>query len=476
MRGRDGQSASLAAVIGLLVTATSASAAPPTNDARAAAQPLGTLPASVRGTVVDATVDSDEPPSSCTAAGASVWYALTARESRSIVIALDADGDMDAVVDVYVRERSQITPIDCRRTNRRGGATLDLDAAAGTNYLIRVAALTNSVADRFRLRVVEPDRPADFPGPRLPRRGVSAAVDRIANPDDAWSVRLRRGVGYRLNLVSTGGRCASVDFHRPQGGDIVRQLRCDAHTVYVPPSSGLHTLHVVAPRASRERVPYRLRVGRAAADDTAPGIRLANDAPVRGGLRGGDLDAVDLYRFTISRPSRIQIDLRTRQSFDLRLERDTGGRIACDCGSEGSKQIEDRLARGRYFVVVKARDGAGGRYVLRRLTRTITRSRTLVDGGRRATAEPGRSVSLQLAVSPDVGGRATLLVERLDPLAGWLYHVQYRPRVSAGRAIVAFRPPSVGRWRVTGSFLGTRLAAPSEGGTARFIVAEPLED
>ena len=476
MRRRGGQFAGTAAVVGLLVNAASAAAAPPPNDVRAAAQPLGALPASVRGTVVDATVEPDEPPSSCAAAGASVWYALTARESRSIVIALDAEGDMDAAVDVYLRERSQLTPIDCRRTNRRGAATLDLDAEGGTNYLIRVAALGNSVKDRFRLRVVEPDRPASFPGPRLPRRGVTAAVDRIANPDDAWSVRLRRGLGYRINLVSTGGRCASVEFHRPQGGGSVRQLRCDAHTVYVPPSSGLHTLHVVAPRRSRERIPYRLRVGRTAADDTAPGIRLANDTRMRGGLRGGELDAVDLYRFTVSRPSRMQINLRTSKNFDLRLERDTGGRIACDCGFEGSKQIEQRLERGRYYVVVQARDGAGGRDVLRRLARTITRARTLVDGDRRATVAPGRSVSLQLAVSPDVDGRATLLVERLDPLAGWLYHVQYRPLVRAGRATVVFRSPSVGRWRVTGSFLGTRHAAPSEGGTAHFIVAEPLED
>src|SRR3954469_24037475 len=246
--------------IWVLVTASAAVAAPPANDARTAPQALGSLPANVRGTTVDATVEADEPPSGCATTGASVWYSLTAPESRSIVVALDAEGDLDAAVDVYVRERSQLTGVDCRRTNRRGAATLDLDVAGGADYLIRVAALTNSAKDRFRLRVREPRRPANLPGPRLPRRGVAAAVDRIANPDDAWSVRLRRGVAYRVNLISTGGRCATNELHAPHGGDIVRRLRCDKHTVFVPPSSGLHTLHVVAPRGSRERIPYRLRV------------------------------------------------------------------------------------------------------------------------------------------------------------------------------------------------------------------------
>jgi hypothetical protein len=465
-----------AAILWVLATASTALAAPPPNDSRAAAQALGSLPADVRGTTLEATAEADEPPSGCAATGGSVWYAFTAAESRSVVIALDAAGDLDAAVDVFARERSQLTGVDCRRTNRRGAATLDLDAVRGTDYLIRVAALTGSARDRFRLRVVEPDRPASFPGPRLPRRGVSAAVDRIANPDDAWSVRLRRGVAYRFNLVSSGGRCAIVELHRPGGGDIVRRLRCDAHSVFVPPSSGLHTLHVQAPRGSRERIRYRLRAGRAGVDDMAPGLRLANDRRVKGSLRGGELDAVDLYRFTVAKPSRMRIALATSESFDLRLARDTGRRLACECGFAGGKEMELRLKPGRYFVVVRARDGAGGRYALRRLARTITHSRTLVNGSRSATVAPGANVTLELAVSPAVDGRATLLVERFDPLSGWLFHSQHRVAVSGGRARLVLARPAIGRWRVSGSFDGTRHAAPSEGGTAHFTVAEPLTD
>ena len=65
-------------------------------------------------------------------------------------------------------------------------------------------ALSNSVDDRFLLRVVTPDRPATFPGPRLPRKGAHATVDRLANPDDAWAIHVRRGTTYRLNFVSSG--------------------------------------------------------------------------------------------------------------------------------------------------------------------------------------------------------------------------------------------------------------------------------
>jgi hypothetical protein len=48
--------------------------------------------------------------------------------------------------------------------------------------------------------------------------------------------------------------------------------------------------------------------------------------------------------------------------------------------------------------------------------------------------------------------------------------------VAGGAATVAFRPPSVGRWRVTGDYDGTRTSSPSPGGTARFRVQEPLSE
>jgi hypothetical protein len=155
---------------------------------------------------------------------------------------------------------------------------------------------------------------------------------------------------------------------------------------------------------------------------------------------------------------------------------DTGHRIASDAGFPGSKGIERRVGPGRYFVVVRARDGAVGKYTLRRLARTITHSRMHVDGGRSANIAPGGGVLLDLVVSPSVSGHAALLIERFDPLVGWLFYSSPRPAVVAGHGRLHFTPPSVGRWRVSGEYIGTRTAAPSPGGTVRVTVSEPLED
>ena len=466
-------------VAATLSAAAPAYGAPPPNDARAAAQGLGALPASVRGSTVEATVEKNELGSACEATKNSVWYAFTAASGRAILVALDADGDLDATIDVYERQRSQVTPLDCKNTNKRGRATIEIDATRGTSYYIRVGARANSVDDSFRLRVLTPDSPATFPGPRLSRGGVRATVDRLANPDDAWAVRVRRGVTYRLNFVSSGGRCARAEIFADAGsfrGGAVRSLRCDAYTVFAAPHNGTYSVLVSAPRGSRDRIAYRLRVGPALADDTAPGLRLANDVRVRGGLQGDELDAVDLYRFSVAAPSMLRLRLGTGRNFDLRLLSQGGRRLGADTGFSGSKEIERRLAPGRYFVVVRARGGASGRYALRRLTRTITHSRMLVDGGRGTTVGPGAGVTLDLAVRPAVAGTAALVIERFDPLGGWLFHSSPRVRVVAGHGRLHFVPPSVGHWRISGEFLGTRRAAPSGGGTVHVIVEEPLED
>src|SRR3954453_10627611 len=242
----------------MLSLAPTALAAPPPNDARAGAQALQ-LPASVRGTTVEATIETPELSSSCAATKNSVWYAFAADTGRSIVIALDAEGDLDATIDVFTRERSQVNPLVCKNTNRRGAATIEIDATRGTSYYVRVGARENSADDRFLLRVVTPDRPASFPGSRLPRKGAHATVDRFANPDDAWAIRVQRGTTYRLNFVSSGGRCATAELFAHEDDSPVRRLRCDAHTVFAPSASGTYSVFVRAPRGSRDRLTYRVR-------------------------------------------------------------------------------------------------------------------------------------------------------------------------------------------------------------------------
>lgn len=462
-------------VVAPLVGASPAAAAPPGNDARASASRITALPATIQGTTVEATVEADEPYSRCgLGLRNSVWYVFTPATSRSILVTLAAAGDMDATVEVFSRLRSQLTGVACAATNQLGNALADFDVVAGTEYLIRVAPLYNSVADAFTLKAFVPDEPASAPGDRMPAGGVSGAVDRFANPDDAWFVDLVRGRTYRLNLVTKGEGCAIVELF-PAGtknfnrSSPMRSRSCDAHTVFVAETSGRYPVRVRAPRAAWDTLTYRLRVGPALADDTAPGVPLRADTSTRGRLQGSELDALDLYRFGVARRSQVTIRLRTTSKFQLALMKAGGGVI-----DQASRRIETQLRRGRYYVAVRALDGADGAYSVRRHSRAITSSTMLVNGHRRASVGATSSVRLQLAVTPAVDGPALMLVERRDPIDGWLFEARFRPTVVNGSAVVNFDPSRLGRYRVTGSFLGTRLAGPSAGGTATWSVVEPL--
>lgn len=459
-----------------MLGALPAAAAPPANDSRTAAHDVGPLPATVAGTTVESTLEADDPPATCSSGlKGSVWYQFVPSRSRSVLFALDAAGDMDATVEVFTRVRSQASFADCAATDRRGEATMDVDVTAGSEYLGRVGPLANSVAERFTLRVNAPDEPATAPGQRLPATGVSGNVDRFANPDDAWFVDLQRGRTYRLNLVTKGDGCAVVELYpagtkRFASASPTRARSCDGHTVFVAGATGRYPMLVRAPRASRAALPYRLKVGPAQSDDTAPGLSLIADSTVTGRLTGSKLDALDLYRFGVARRSDMRLRLRTERSFQLTLL-SAGGRTI----GSGRHVIESRLARGRYFLAVTALDGANGAYTLSRHARAITTARMLIDGRRRKAYVPeGRSVSLSLRVSPAVTGPSTLLVERFDPIEGWLFAARFHPTVVTGRATVSYRPSGLGRWRVTGSFDGTRQASASPGGTASFGVVEPL--
>ena len=460
----------------LLVQTSAASAAPPPNDARSAPAAVGALPATISGTTVESTIDADEPPSSCGSLSpkGSVWYALSNANPRDLLVALDAGGDMDATVEVFERQRSQVSSVGCQTTNRRGEATVDFTAGEDSTYLIRIAPLPNSVQAGFRLRVVAPDPPATPPGPLLPSGGASGQVDRFGNPDDAWSIKVRKGRTYRINLVTPEQGCARGSLFAPGSGfgDPVKPLRCDAQTLFTPDVSGRYSIRVQAPRASRARLAYKLHAGLAKRDDTAPGHRAAQRRPRR--------RPAPRLRARLARPlplldhasaATCACGSQTSHDFDVSLLSDGGNRL--DRAADG---LERRIGPGRYFIAVRARNGDGGDYTLSRLARTITSSRMLADGARDTTLPEGGSVALQLRVSEQVDGPATFTVERFDPLAGWLFDSHFGPRVRGGLAQVLFRPPTVGRWRVTGSFDGTRIASASEGGTAEFRVTEPPTD
>jgi hypothetical protein len=474
----------LIAFAATLIAPAAALAAPPSNDDRGGAQGLGSLPASVRGTTVDATNEGNEPGSCAGLTDGSVWYSLSGPSAaRDLVLELDASGDLDAAVDVFRRDRSQLTSLACGITNRRGRLTLDFTQPRNADLLVRVSARQGSARDAFSMRVVAPDAPERPPGRALGSSGASGSLDRIANPDDAYGMTMHAGTTYRVHLVSRQ-RCVDAALYPPgtgsfSGGDRVRSFDCDDYFLFTPGpgEGGRYSIQVQAPRSRRGALPYHVQVARAGEDDTAPGTELANDVSARGGLRGGGADVVDLYRFDVRRPSILDLRLRAGSSspFNLQLVGAGGRRIACACGDFGSQGIRLKLKPGRYFAAVRARSGANGRYRISRLTRTITKTSVLVNGRRNADVLPGSSVTIRVGVTQDANGPVTVDVERFDPLAGWQFYTRFSRRASGGSAAIAFTPPSEGRWRVRATFNGSRQFAPSGPARAAFTVGEPLK-
>src|SRR5215213_7341132 len=129
-----------------------AAAAPPSNDNRADAQVIDGLPARVQGTTVDATTEDPEPGSGCQYGSTnSVYYSFRAGADGRVLFRLHADGDLDAVIDVFRRTRSQLEPLACQQTDEEGDGQIGLNVKDGETYLVRIAQRANSVSGTFTL-------------------------------------------------------------------------------------------------------------------------------------------------------------------------------------------------------------------------------------------------------------------------------------------------------------------------------------
>jgi hypothetical protein len=467
------------AVAGILVTAGPAVAAPPSNDAQGAAQALS-LPADVTGTTAESTAEPSEPFATCGATRGTVWYAFTAPAAERVVARLQAAGDLDAQVTVFLRQRSQTQQLDCDATDTSGLAQVNFTTRAGASYLIRVEQRFNSVPGTFRLNVFRPQPAPRGPGARLGSAGARGVVDSAENIADAYSARLTAGQSYRVNLAASGEQCTSLAVYAPGTSDFseadpVRRAPCSGYLLFTPDRVGTYSFLVSSAARARVRQPYRLRVAGAGLDDTSPGRQLSNFARVRGELNAGDADVVDLYRFDVTSTSELTLTLGTRgqPEFDLVLLNDRGRRISCSCSDSGSLELRRQLGRGRYFAAVRARRGARGSYTLRRVSRTITRT-SVSFGDRGGQAVPGSAVTIGVRVRPAVNGPVTIVIERFDPLESWQFLRRVRVRARSGTARVTFRPPGAGRYRARASFDGTLGAASSRSGLSTVLVAGPL--
>jgi hypothetical protein len=462
----------------LLVVAllpATAQAAPPANDDRAAATPLS-LPAAPSGTTSESTLAEDEP-SSCAQLRGSVWYAVQAPARRNLVVRLAAQGDLDAVVDVFQRTRSQLSPVSCDVGNARGQAETEFRSTRGGSYLIRVGQRVNSVPGGFRLDVFAPQPPPRPPGPALPAAGVTRSVNVTGNTSDAFSTVMRAGTTYRVHRAQARG-CTQLALYAPGTTDFddaapVKRAGCGGYFLFTPAAGegGRYSLLVTAQPRKRGDQRYHLQAAQATDDDTSPGLPLANYQRARGSLQGSGVDAVDIYRFSLARRSLLRVNLRGN-GFKLQLLRDTGHRVA----SSDDGVIERRVKPGRYYLAVRSPRTQSGRYVLQRAARTITHARISINGKHAAGASPGAAVRVQVRLRPPVAGPVRVTLERLDPFAGWQFFRRVTVQASNGAATLSFAPPSQGRWRASAVYRGTRIAAPSETGYASVLVAPPLAD
>jgi hypothetical protein len=477
MTARLAVAAGLAA---LLVGAAPAAADGPGNDDRNDAERVARLPASVEGTLTGAGVEGPEAASPCAATSDSVWYRIDPGASRRVVVRLAAAGDLDATIDVYARLRSQQRLLTCDVGDANGRAAVAFDAVRGRSYLVRVARRANSVADAFRLAFVGVAG-TRLPGPALPRTGVSGTLDRAQRTAQAWSVSLRAGVRYRIAVAHPGAGCVGAIVYgpRPRSGQApAAPVGCKGYALFTPRAGrdGRYAIVVHAASDVRGGQRYHLELAPALADDTAPGVFIENYARVRESLDGRGVDHVDLYRFDVTRRSVLFLHLRTRGAFDLVLLDAWGNVIRCECDGRGGRALHKGLHPGRFFVAVRSSDQSTAAYTLLRASRTITTSRVRVNGAGAAILAPRTAATISVLTRPAVDGPVTVTLEQFDPLAGWQYVRTLHATARGGVASVQWVAPTVGRWRATATYDGTRAVAPSVTGFVKLLVAGALRE
>lgn len=448
---------------------------PPRNDNRANATTLGGLPANVSGTTVGATEESRDPRSDCGRVKATVWYRVSGNSSGRLVLRFAAAGDLDATISIYRAVRSRLVSVGCNSTDEGGHSVLSFQSKPGESYLIMVGREQTSDDGAFTFTLFRQEPSARPPGARLPGRGVSSSVNALSDFDDAWSLSMRAGVAYRINLSPARGRCVTLSLFGPHTRSFrdagpLHVVRCGGYFTYTPGvgGSGRYSLLVTATDVRPGRQRYHLQAALAGPDDMAPGLPIRNLETRRGSLSGTRIDVVDLYRFRVLVQSDVTLRLAGPSSSRLVLLSETGHRLS---SSDGSGPLTTRLAPGRYFVAVRADSGARGGYRLSLLERRITTTTVTADGSRVASVGPGSSVAIGVAVDFSSEGTVKLEIDRFDPLSGWHFYKLYRLRLGgSGTTGIAFRPPTIGHWRARASFGGSRTASPSVGGTAMIVV------
>ena len=259
----------------------------------------------------------------------------------------------------------------------------------------------------------------------------------------------------------------------------VLTLPCSSYRVFTPGPGlgGTYTFDVLPSATHLGGQLYHFEVQAAGPADGGPGVPIGDFKPLTGKLNGDADDVVRLYRFNVIARSQLTLRLTAPQSseFDLALLEESGHQVTCACDGHGSQRLREKLPPGRYFAVVTVRDITSGSFTLVRELRTITKAAITFGGHVHEDVVPGDAATLRFAVGPGANGPALMEIDRYDPLNGWQYYMQVHLHVRNGAGTYAFTAPSIGEWRASGAFLGTRRFSPSTAPTyASVFVARPL--
>src|SRR5260370_39331144 len=90
----------------------------PANDGLAGAQAIQSLPATVQGTTVGATIEPAENEFDCgVQTSSSVWYRVRPSTAERIAVDLAAGGALDGTIHVFYVGRSPLTAVGCQQAD-----------------------------------------------------------------------------------------------------------------------------------------------------------------------------------------------------------------------------------------------------------------------------------------------------------------------------------------------------------------------
>ena len=387
----------------------------------------------------------------------SVWYSVRAAARSASPSTWRPRVRSTRPIDVYHAVRSELQRVGCaaHRLPRRGVAQLQRLQERAVRDPRGRAAGASQLAGVHARGVPAHARRGAARAPGYPRAAPAVSVDRIQNINAAYSVVLRSGVSYLVNLANETGR--SVRERRavrdpgrarskkasPRAAPALRRLRpvhsraqareaCYSHRVDA--ADILQAGAALPPRRSRPPAPPKRR----------PGLRSATTAARGAARRQRRPRAAPVSHRRPRAHSNLTLRLRAPSSadFNLQLRNVNGQVIECACGGSGPQTLTKQLRPGRYYAVVSVHDATAGNYTLERAVADDHRRRTSPSGPPRRV--PGSQWGWTSRSAPSVSGPVTVDIERFDPVFGWQFYRQ-ETGLAIGRARDAALRPARGR-------------------------------